>query len=66
MPLSVTAPRVPLVVARVTVAPPMVRLVPVESLAWTVMVEVEVPLATIEVGLAVMVVLVAVQEPRWR
>ena len=50
-------------VARVTVPPDVVRLVPLASLAWTVMVDVEVPLATIAVGLAVMVVVVALAAP---
>lgn len=61
--LSVTAPRVPLVVASVTGPPLTDRLVPLESLAWTVMVEVEVPLAVIAVGTAAMVVLVGSAGP---
>ena len=61
--MSVTALRVPRVVARVTVPPDVVRLLPLASLAWTVMVDVEVPLATIAVGLAVMVVVAALAAP---
>jgi hypothetical protein len=60
---SVTAPRVPRVVARVTGPPLTDRLVPLASLAWTVMVEVEVPLAVIAVGTAEMVVFVGSAGP---
>ena len=42
-----------------TLSPPVVRLVPEASLSWTVIVEVEAPSATIEVGLAVIVEVVA-------
>ena len=54
-PLSVTAERLPAVVLRTTVVPPVVRLLLFASLSWTVMVEVVTPSAVIEVGLAVMV-----------
>ena len=58
MPLlwSVTEDRVPAVVAKVTVPWLVVSLLPLASLAWTVIVDVEDPLATIEVGLAEIVV----------
>ena len=49
-PLSVTAERLPAVVARATVPPPLVRLFPVASLSCTVMVDVLLPSAAIEVG----------------
>ncbi len=55
LPLSVTAESVPPVVARATVSPPAIRLVPEASLSRTVIVEVELPSAWIEVGLAVIV-----------
>ena len=45
----------PFVAASVTRLPPAVRSFPVTSLSWTVIVEVEVPLAWIEVGLAAIV-----------
>ena len=61
--LSVTAPRVPLVVASTTGPPLTDRLVPLASLAWTVMADVEVPLAVIAVGMAVIVVLVGSAGP---
>jgi hypothetical protein len=54
-PLSVTAERLPAVVASATVAPPLVRLFEPASLSCTVMVDVLLPSATIEVGAAVMV-----------
>ena len=50
-----TADKLPAVVARATAAPPLVRLFPPASLSCTVMVEVLVPFAVIEVGLALMV-----------
>jgi hypothetical protein len=55
LPLSVTAERDPPVVASVTVPPLADRLFPCWSLSWTVMVEVDVPFAVSEVGLATMV-----------
>ena len=45
-----TDERLPAVVARTTVAPPLVRLVPAASLSCTVMVEVLLPSAVIELG----------------
>jgi hypothetical protein len=45
----------PASVNRFTVSPPVVRSLPLASLSWTVMVDVLDPLATIDVGLAVMV-----------
>ena len=54
-PWSVTAPSEPLVVESVTALPPAARLLPVTSLSCTVIVEVVVPLARIEVGLAAIV-----------
>ena len=62
-PLSVTADRLPAVVARTTVAPPLVRLFPVASLSCTVMVDVLVPFAAIEGGAAVMVEVEAEANP---
>ena len=62
-PLSVTDERPPAVVAMATTEPPLVRLFPLASLAWTVMAEVLVPLATIEVGEAPMVELAAEAAP---
>ena len=58
MPLlwSVTEDRDPVVVDKVTVPWLEVSLLPLASSAWTVIVEVEVPLAVIEVGLAEIVV----------
>ena len=54
--LSVIGPITPPFVAEsATALPPAVRLLPVTSLSWTVIVEVEVPLAWIEVGLAAIV-----------
>jgi len=53
--LSVTEPSVPEVVASVTVAPPVVRLFPFASFNRTVMVDVLVPFAVIDVGEAVIV-----------
>jgi hypothetical protein len=49
----VTEPTLPLVVLRATVPPLAVRLFPLASLSWTVIVEVLEPFATIEVGDAV-------------
>ena len=54
--LLVTEDRVPAVVDKVTVPWLVVSLLPLASLAWTVIVDVEDPLATIEVGLAEIVV----------
>ncbi len=51
--MSVTVSSVPKVVERATVSPPVVRLLPLTSLSWTVMVEVDVPSAVIEAGAAV-------------
>ena len=48
-----TAPKVPKSVASVIVSPPVVRLLPLLSLSCTVMVEVDMPSATIESGAAV-------------
>ncbi len=52
--MSVIALKVPSVVERTTVSPPVVRLLPLSSLSWTVMEEVELPSAVIEAGAAVM------------
>jgi hypothetical protein len=54
--LSVTVPRVPLVVDKVTSAPPDVMRLSLASRSVTVMAEVDTPFATRVVGLAVMVV----------
>ena len=51
--MSVTEPTLPSVVATTTVAPPVVRLLLLASLSWTVMVEVVAPSAVIDVGDAV-------------
>ncbi len=51
--MSVTALNVPRVVPSVTVSPPLVRLLPLASLSSTVIVDVDVPSAAIEVGEAV-------------
>ena len=53
--LSVTVPSVPWSVASTTVSPPELRLLPFASFSWTVIVDVLAPLATIELGLAVIV-----------
>ena len=64
-PLSVTVPlSEPKLVATVTVSPPEVRLLPLASLSWTVMVLVLEPTAMIEVGAAVIVDWVASAGPR--
>ena len=52
--LSVTLDRVPAVVDRTTVAPPVVMFAPLKSLRWTVITVDEVPLRTIEFEAAVM------------
>ncbi len=51
--MSVTVPNVPRVVANATVSPPAVRMMPLASLSCTIIVEVDVPLAVMEVGAAV-------------
>ena len=61
--MSVTVPSVPRVVDSVTVSPPVVRLLPITSLSWTVMMEVDVPLAVIELGAAVINEVVAEAAP---
>jgi len=53
----------PSVVWSVTAPPVAVRLLPFTSLAWTVMADVEDPLATSVVGLGEMVVVVALTDP---
>jgi hypothetical protein len=63
LPLSVTEESVPSVLLNVTVAPPEVKLFPLASFNCTVMVEVLVPFAVIEVGEAVMVEVVALAVP---
>jgi hypothetical protein len=63
LPLSVTEESVPNVVLSVTVAPPEVKLFPLASFNWTVMVDVLVPLAVIDEGEAVMVDVVALAVP---
>jgi hypothetical protein len=57
--LSVTGPREPRVVARTTVPPDVSSLFPLASFAWTVIVEVDALLASMEVGEADIVVLAA-------
>ena len=57
------APIVPLVVESATALPPAVRSLPVTSLSCTVSVEVEVPLAWIDVGPAAIVEVVPEAEP---
>jgi hypothetical protein len=57
--LSVTALNVPRVADRVTAPPLEVRLLPLASFACTVIVEVAVPFAVTDVGLAVIVVVAA-------
>jgi hypothetical protein len=54
-PWSETEPSEPPVVESATVSPPATRLVPEASFSWTVIVEVELPSAWIEVGLTEMV-----------
>ena len=61
--MSVTVLRVPRVVARVIVAPPMVRSFAFASLTRTVIVEVELPFAGIEERLGVIVVVDADAAP---
>jgi hypothetical protein len=61
--LSVTALKLPRLVARATAAPPVVRLFPLASLSCTVIVAVLLPLATIDVGNAAMVEVVAEAAP---
>jgi hypothetical protein len=61
--LSVTEERVPSVLLSVTDAPPEVKLFPLASFNWTVMVEVFVPFAVIDVGEAVMVEVNALAVP---
>ena len=63
MPLSVTAESVPNVLLNVTVAPPEVRLFPLVSLSWTVIVEVLVTFAVIDEGDAVIVEVDALAVP---
>ncbi len=48
--LSDIPPRPPSVVAKATVSPPIVRLLPLTSRSWTVIVEVEDPSAVMDVG----------------
>ena len=52
--LSVTLDRVPAVVDRTTVAPPVVMFAPLKSFSWTVITVVEVPSRMIEFEAAVM------------
>ena len=52
--MSVTLDRVPAVVDRTTVAPPVVMFAPLKSLSWTVITVVEVPSRMIEFEAAVM------------
>ena len=63
MPLSVTEPREPKVVPNTTVPPELVRLLPLLSLACTVMVEVLLPLAVILVGEALITVCATLTAP---
>ena len=55
LPLSVTDDNVPADVARVTLFPPVVRLLPFTSFSWTVIVVVDVPFAVIDDVAAVIV-----------
>ena len=59
MPLSVTPEIAPSVVLSTTVSPPEVSSLPLESSAWTVIVEVAIPSAVIDVGFAEIVESVA-------
>ncbi len=61
--MSVTEPKVPRSVASTTVSPPSVRLLLLASFSCTVIVEVDVPSATIEVGAAVIREVVASATP---
>ena len=61
--MSVTVSSVPRVVDSVTVSPPVVRLLPLASLSCTVIIEVDVPLAVMEVGAAVINEVVAAGAP---
>ncbi len=63
MPVLVTTLNVPRVVPSVTVSPPVVRLLPLASLSRTVIVEVDVASAAIEVGEAVINEVVADAAP---
>ena len=57
--LLVTDPKVPSVVESVTVALPVVKLFPLPSFTWTVMVDVVIPLAIMEAGTGVIIKVVA-------
>ncbi len=61
--MSVTALNVPSVVTRFTVSPPVMRLLPPASLSCTVIGEVDVPSAAMEVGAAVINEVVAEAAP---
>lgn len=61
--MSATEERVPDVVDRITVAPPVVRLFPLASFTWIVMVLVLEPLATIVLEDAVIVDVAVLGEP---
>ena len=61
--MSVTVVIVPSVVDKMTVAPPVVRLLPLASFAWIVIREVLTPSAVMDVGDAVMVVAAVLAEP---
>ena len=65
-PLSATAPNAPRVVARTTASPPPARLLPLASLACTVIVDVDWPSAVIAIGLAVIVVVAASAAIAWK
>ncbi len=62
-PLSVKAEMVPTVAPITAVSPPVVRLLSCASFAWTVIVEVEVPLAMRVAGAAEMTVWAALAAP---
>jgi hypothetical protein len=53
----------PSVEERVTEAPPALRLLPLASSACTVMADIDTPLATIDTGLAAIVVVVGLAAP---
>jgi hypothetical protein len=63
LPRSDTSDNVPEVVDKVTTDPPVVRLFPLASLACTVIKEVLIPSATIEVGVALIVEVTALAVP---
>ena len=61
--MSVTAPSVPAVLLKLTVPPLLVKLLPLASFSCTVTVAVLVPLATILLGVALSVLVLASNAP---